>query len=314
MALRVRVADQRKKKKVVLSDRDFRVPGERQMFMTAMVAVLLGSLLPAGIAAGIVFRPDQEGPPFWQIPVILAAWPLVVLIIVPAASAAPVKKKLKAMGIRAKVMGNNYPEILQLVRSHCKVLGMKEPDVFVVDDEVPTIWTLAGGKGSIIITKPVLTALAPDELSSAIAHELGHLKAGHVRLNTVITYLLGAKPIVKALCWPGIILNIALARWATVIEWTADRVALLLTGKASTVNTAIIKMAVEADRLAEIDSAELKEYIGGSGELSSDSAQVERHFRIGKFITDQPGLRERVTQLAEYAKSDEAKEAFGKVA
>ena len=312
MALKVRVGDQRRKRQAVLSDKDYRVPGERQMFLTAMIAVFIASLVPAGIAALIVFRPSESAP-FWQIPVVLAVWPLAVLIVVPALAAAPVKKKLKAMGLRAKVMGNNYPEILQLVRSHCKALGMREPDVYVVEDQVPTIWTLAGAKGCVVITKPVLTALAPDELAAAIAHELGHLKAGHVRFNTVITYMHGAKPIVKALCWPGLILNIGLARWATVIEWTADRIAYLLTGKASTVNTAVIKMAVEADQLAEIDSAELREYLGGTAELSSDSAQVERHFRIGRFITDEPGLKERITQLSEWARSEQGAQAVAKV-
>ncbi len=347
MALRVSTA--KRKKKQVLRTKNFRVPGETWLYWQGVGAGLLAFFIFAGIVLWFAHYESQRaversrlsdqamkelqdsglseeeikkqlalaqatgGQLIWQPAAALAAWPLVTLLLLPPLACQSMRRRLKEAGLRAKVMGNNYPEIQQLVRSQCAVLGLKEPGVYVLDDELAFVSVLSGGRPAIVITRPALDTLTGDELAAAFAQQLGHIKARHVRMMNLVTYIRGAKRIWHAVWLPASIMTIVLQGWSDVAEWTADRCALLLTGRPQAVNAAMVKLALEADALAQIDSRELRDYLSAGGELATDAEQVERHFRIGTFITDTPGLTERIRTLSEFARSDEAREAFEKV-
>jgi len=308
--LQVKVDDKKARAKAQLSDTDFRFPREKAMYWQALAAVVIGCLIPAGITFAIVSRSEM---PLWQIPTFFVLWPVLCLILVPALAGRPMRKRIKEAGRQGKVLPTNYPEIHQLVRSQCAMLGIKEPDMYVLDDEVAQVVTIAGAKPALVITRPVLNALTGEELAAAIAHELGHIKSGHVRMENVLIYMGGAPSHWRIIFAPATLFGFFLGTWAQVIERTADRIALLLTNKVAVVNTAIVKLAMEADSLAQVDPRELRAYLSSNGELSTDSSQVERHFRIGTFISQQPGLRDRIAQLVEYAKSEEAQSALSKL-
>ena len=312
--LRVKVADKKAKPRAALSDKDFRYPRERVTYWQAVLALALCCIIPAGITLVVVLRTAAPGTmPMWQVPAFFVLWPILCLVVVPVLAGRPMRKRIKESGRQAKVMANNYPEIHQLVRSQCRTLGIREPDVYVLDDEVAQVVTIAGARPAVVITRPVLNALTGEELAAAIGHELGHIKAGHVRMENVLKFMQGAAPSWKLLFGPATVLRILLGMWGQMIECTADRVALLLTNKVAAVNTAVVKLAVEADSLAQVDPRELRAYLSSSGELSTDSSQVERHYRIGTFISQQPGLRERIAQLIEYAGSEQAQSALSKL-
>lgn len=312
MPLQVKVDDKkaRAKAQASLTDKDFRFPREKAMYWQGVAAVAVCCLIPAGITFAIVTRSDMF---LWQIPAFFVLWPVLCFIVVPTLAGRPMRQRIKEAGRQAKVMPNNYPEIHQLVRSQCTMLGIKEPDVYVLDDELAQVVTIAGAKPAVVITRPVLNALTGEELAAAIAHGLGHIKAGHVRMDNVLTYMRSASSPWKIIFGPATLFGFLLGTWAQVIERTADRVALLLTNKVAIVNTAVVKLAMEADSFAQVDPRELRAYLASSGELSTDSSQVERHYRIGTFISEQPGLRERIAQLVEYAKSEEAQNALAKL-
>jgi Zn-dependent protease with chaperone function len=312
--LQVKVGDKKAKPRVKLDDKDFRFPREKSTYWQAVLAVVLSCLIPAGVTLAVVLRTTPPGAmPLWQIPSFFVLWPVLCFILVPVLAGRPMRKRIKEAGRQAKVMANNYPEIHQLVRSQCGALGIKEPDVYVLDDEVAQVVTMAGAKPAVVITRPVLNALTGDELGAAIAHQLGHIKAGHVRMENVLAFIRGAAPAGQAAAGPATLFRIFLGTWAQMIECTADRVALLLTNNIASVNAAAVKLAVEADSLAQVDPRELRAYLSSSGDLSTDSSQVERHYRIGTFISEQPGLRERIAQLVEYSGSEAAQEAFSKL-
>ncbi|MFQ5808452.1 MAG: M48 family metalloprotease [Armatimonadota bacterium] len=314
MPLQVKVGEKKAKPRAKLGDADFRFPREKSTYWQALLAVAMCCLIPAGVTLVIVLRTTPPGGmPLWQIPSFFVLWPILCLIVVPVLAGRPMRKRIKESGRQAKVMATNYPEIHQLVRSQCSTLGLKEPDVYVLDDEVGQVVTMAGAKPALVITRPILNALTGDELGAAIAHQLGHIKAGHVRMENVLTFMRDAAPSWQVIFGPATLFRIFLGTWAQMIECTADRVGLLLTNKIASVNAAAVKLAVEADSLAQVDPRELRAYLSSSGELSTDSSQMERHYRIGTFISQQPGLRERIAQLIEYSGSEEAQEAFSKL-
>jgi len=308
--LQVKVDDKKAKARVALSDKDFRFPREKSVYWQAVAIVVVCCLVPAGIMLVAVLQTDGLPP---HAPVIFLLWPIVCLIIVPVLASRPMRKRIKEGGRQAKVMPNNYPEIHQLVRSHCGTLGIKQPDVYVIDDEMAQVVTIAGAKPAVVITRPVLNTLTGEELAAAIAHEFGHIKAGHVRMENVLTFMRGAALSWQIVFGPATLFRVLLGTWAQMIERTADRVALLLTSKVAPVKTAVLKLVIEADTLAQVDPRELRAYISSDGELSTDSSQMERHFRIGTFISQQPGLQDRMAQLDEYARSEQAQSAFSKL-
>jgi len=74
----------------------------------------------------------------------------------------------------------------------------------------------------------------------------------------------------------------------------------------------MLKLVIARDPNADVNQDDLEAYIRGPGALSADGAQLERHFRIGRFISDQPNLKERVEQVVDYRQSDQGQIAFGK--
>jgi Zn-dependent protease with chaperone function len=311
--LQVKVDDQKAKARarVALSDSDFRFPRETTMYRQGMLAVAVCCLIPAGITLLIAMRSELF---LWQIPALLVLWPILCLIVVPVLAGRPMRKRIKESGRQAKVLPNNYPEIHQLVRSQCLGLALKEPEVYVLDEEVAQVVTIAGAKPAVVITRSILNTLTGEELGVALAHELGHIKAGHVRMENVLTFMRDASLPLQVLFGPATLFRVLLGTWAQVIERTADRVALLLTRKVAPVKTAILKLEIEGDSLAQVDPSELRAYISSSGDLSTDSSQMERHFIIGTFISDRPGLQDRMAQLDQYAGSEEAQSALTKMA
>jgi len=343
MALRVSIA--KRKKRQVLLGKDFRYPGERTLYLQAVLGVIVFCALLAGAAYWMAHTARQKAaessraeiskkeleeltkeqrekilalrkppPLLWQPPAVLVLWPFAALLVVPVLACAPMRKRLKKLGPRAKVMGNNYPEIWQLLRSQCQLMGVREPEAYVLEDEVAMVSTLSGRRPALIITRPAQQALTGEELAAALGHELGHIKCGHVRMMNVITYLRSAHRIWRLVWWPAGLLAFVLSGWSEVIEWSADRAALLLVGRIAVVNASMVKLALESDVMAQVDSSELRQYLAASGELSTDAEQVERHYRIGTFISEQPGLADRIRMLGEFPKTDEGQAAFQKMA
>ncbi len=54
-------------------------------------------------------------------------------------------------------------------------LSISPPDVVVIDDDDPVIYSSTGRKPSIIVSEGLLEALPPEQLQAALAHELGHI-------------------------------------------------------------------------------------------------------------------------------------------
>jgi hypothetical protein len=99
-----------------------------------------------------------------------------------------------------------------------------------------------------------------------------------------------------------------------LVEFTADRGALLITLRPAVVNAAIVKFAVARDPNAGISREELQGYLDGAGDITTDAKQMERHFKVGQFMASQPGLRERVEQMTEFVNDAQGKAALAKMA
>ena len=129
-----------------------------------------------------------------------------------------------------------------------------------------------------------------------------------------MVFIRSTNPVVKVLLFPVLLVMLFARAWMELIDFTADRGALLVTLKPAVVNSAIVKLAVVSDPNAGITKAELEEFLSSTGEIQTDSQQLERHFKVGQLISSQPNLKERIEQLTDFPRGEQGKQAMAKMA
>ncbi len=305
MARKVRKRKVKPTGAVKITQAELRFPGEARQYWMAVGGVVWACLLVAG--SGFYLTK------MWQW-VYLAAWPIGSLLIVNWVCNRPRRKQLKEAGPHARVMGTNYPELYRQLKEVADCLGVRKlPQMYVVDDEAPYIYSMAGGAGSIIVTKPLLNLLRREELSVMLARELAHLKYGHVRLERALYFMKTATPAVAVALGPLALWGFFMGEWLDIIEYTADRAALLVAANPSLVNATIVKVAAAADPQADLTPEDIEDFLAHPKGGDLDARLMERQFQLNRFIESQPNLRDRIEQVAEFYQSEEGKALIAKV-
>jgi Zn-dependent protease with chaperone function len=165
----------------------------------------------------------------------------------------------------------------------CKILGVDEPEMYVQVDPIPNAFTYGHTRPFIVLTSGLVDMLDDEERFFVIAHELGHIKAGHVlytvlarNIATVVSLIGQATLGLGALLGQGLVL--ALYDWYRKAELTADRAGLLCVQDMNPAIRAFMKMAGGASRLyAEMDQNEfirqIREY------EDADRSQLNRAYK-----------------------------------
>jgi Zn-dependent protease with chaperone function len=165
----------------------------------------------------------------------------------------------------------------------CKILGVDEPELYVQVDPIPNAFTYGHTRPFITLTSGLVDMLDDEERFFVIAHELGHIKAGHVlytmmarNIATVVSLIGQATLGLGALLGQGLV--IALYDWYRKAELTADRAGLLCVQDMNPAVRAFMKMAGGSTRLyAEMDQNEflrqIREY------EDADRSQLNRAYK-----------------------------------
>ena len=165
-----------------------------------------------------------------------------------------------------KMFGGMYKSL----KWGCKILDVEEPELYVSLDPNPNAYTYGHTKPFIVLSSGLVDLLTPEERFFVIAHELGHIKAGHV-LYTLMAHnikdiiaLLGQVTLgIGSILGQGLVY--ALLEWQRKAELTADRAGLLCVQDLDVSLNAFMKMAGGAASLfKEMDReeflAQIREY------------------------------------------------------
>ena len=172
-----------------------------------------------------------------------------------------------------------------------RTLGLKAPYYLILDEELRT-------------------SLNEAEFEALVAHELGYIHARQVFWRTLYLTAQELHPLWRLLGLPLQLFALGLRlAWLNIIEFTADRVALLLTRDAKTCIAALLKRAVETDPTSNLEPQEVDDYLG-RGSLSVESRDVEDHYKVGTFVRSQPLLHSRIEDLARFGQSEAAQECW----
>jgi Zn-dependent protease with chaperone function len=143
-----------------------------------------------------------------------------------------------------------------MLRECCDILDVPEPELYVMQGDVNAF--TSGHNHPFIILKTGLLELLDndDEVMFVIAHELGHIKCGHVLYNQmaraispVLEIVGGSVPVVGKFVGSGI--EAGLLTWSRRSELSADRAGLLVMQDPAPCISALMKMAGGTERHVE---------------------------------------------------------------
>ena len=137
--------------------------------------------------------------------------------------------RIQLMGQAIHVSPRQCSKIYQLFKEAADTLDMHEPDLFLVSNPTINAFTFGADRPFIVIHSALVDLLDEDELMAVLAHELGHVKAGHALYRSIAQTLSQLASQIFGL--GGIAsmgLTASLYDWQRKSELTADRAELLV--------------------------------------------------------------------------------------
>jgi Zn-dependent protease with chaperone function len=183
-----------------------------------------------------------------------------------------------------RVTPKMFPRLHKSLTWATKILDVPEPEMYVTTNPVPNAWTYGHTKPFVTLTTGLIDMMTDEEIFFVIAHELGHIKGGHVLYGTMarniaaIIALLGEVTFgIGSLLGRG--LAFALLEWFRCAELTSDRAALLCVQDLEPARSTFMKLAGGTTRLAaEIDRDEFLRQIREYEDV--DRSTLDRAYKI----------------------------------
>ena len=148
------------------------------------------------------------------------------------------------MAEKIRLGPRQLPEIYRLLPPVCGRLGIEEPEFYLEMSPFPNAYTFGDTRIAITVTSGLLEYLEEDEATAVVAHECGHILCRHVLYTSMATLLvnLGASLLnpVAMLAQP---IRWGLLYWMRRSEFSADRAAAVVMGKAEPVVRTMIRLA-----------------------------------------------------------------------
>jgi Zn-dependent protease with chaperone function len=202
-----------------------------------------------------------------------------------ATGALPYFAKKLALGDFEKTLGSKlradayearYPSYVDaLTRQAATLLSIEFlPETFIKEGHSLNAFTFGSEERAyIVIDASLLRALSPPELMTVIAHELGHVKSGHMTYHTLAEVLGSGISLSASLIGLDVLsipLRLALLSWHRESEVTADRAGLLVVNDINVIGSLLPKLASGQGRtIVDRPNAQRRdaEMIGRMGEL-----------------------------------------------
>ena len=201
------------------------------------------------------------------------------------------------------------PEIYAMFRESCEILDMEEPELYLWQTPVANAVAFGMDRYTVAVSSGLVDLLNADELKFVMAHELGHIKSGHMLYRTIAVFLsivglLAARnlPFVNLLTQA---LIYALYDWTRKSELTADRAGLLVAQDSNVAVSTLLKLAGGSQRTAQMLNVE--EFIKQADDyedMDESFLNVLYKFEMTRFQTHPfPAVRAR--EISRWYASDE---------
>lgn len=217
-----------------------------------------------------------------------------VLIMVALSFAANRRHHQALVRQAVRVTPQETPGLAALATESAARLQVESVDVYVAPHRSLNAYTFGLSSPRVVVLHaPLLKVMDADEMRFILGHELGHVRLGHTRLNSLVGGMAGIpSPFVASA-----VLAMAFLWWNRACEFSADRAGLLACGDPRKAVSALVKLAAGAD--------------------ARTRAELERAFRrieaeddhilgeLGEMLTTHPMTIRRIEELTSYARSNE---------
>jgi len=156
----------------------------------------------------------------------------------------------------AKVGPKQFPKLYAMLQESCAILDMPEPELYVQQFPVVNAWTFGHTRPYITLFTGLLELMDEDEIMNIIAHELGHIKCGHVLYMSMLQMISDIIQMSQSSLW-GLAAPVlwaiygALVNWRRRAELSADRAGLLVMQNPRPVITTLTKLASGSQKFAD---------------------------------------------------------------
>ncbi|MCS6885969.1 MAG: M48 family metallopeptidase [Acidobacteriota bacterium] len=148
------------------------------------------------------------------------------------------------------------PQLYNMLVEACEILDVEIPQLYITQDPMVNAFTFGSESPFIIINSGMIDLMSDDELLAIIAHEVGHIKCGHVLYKMVASFLRVAAEVIadvtlgigKLIAGP---LLVAFYEWDRKSELTADRAGLLVVQDKNVSINALMKLAGGSTKVYE---------------------------------------------------------------
>lgn len=211
-----------------------------------------------------------------------------------------------------RVGPRQFPRLYEMLRESCNVLDVPEPELYVSQQPVVNAYTFGHTRPYIVLYTRLIDLLSDDEVHAAIAHEVGHIKCGHVLYYTMANSIRDVIAIVSQLTLGigrivGASIEATLMEWRRRAELSADRAALLAVQNMAPCLSMLTKLAGGTDRMAaELSPEEFLAQARMYNERDENDLLDNFYRTIAEFSQgNHPFTVERVKELDEWARGPE---------
>lgn len=151
--------------------------------------------------------------------------------------------RIELLGNGALVTERSFPKLKAAMVRTASILGIKEPDVFVVGNGEPNAYTSGIKNPFIVISQALLCRVSPDEAAGILAHECGHIACEHLLWhNVLMTAMSGVGALSKIAATAFTLASPFVFQWYRTSEYSADRAAVVALGRPAPIQGGLMKL------------------------------------------------------------------------
>lgn len=259
--------------------RQYRYPGEvASLLLTFFILISLYAL-------AIRFFPSNAKQ-VWQTLIITAIGLAVYIITV-------FIQQRAAFGTLVRVSQRQFPEIYEAGSIAALRLASPFIPIYVKRASEQNIYTLGlSGQPIIVITSSMIDQMSNESLQFFIGREIGHIRAGHTWLRTLLRPLGSGIPVIGKL-----LDSVVFGDWMNRTEFTADRAGLIACSSLTVSISTMLKFGVGTSLFQKLD---IREFLAQINDVRSVGG------RVTEIVAEQPYLIQRIRRLVRFALSNEA--------
>ena len=216
--------------------------------------------------------------------------------------------KIQNMSELVRLGDKQMPEVYKLLPPICDKLGIDIPEFYYIKSGDMNAYTGGTTKPFVIVTSKLVDELNPQQLSSIIAHECGHIACKHSLYHSMAENLVNGVdnsplrlfPAVRKLITPN--LERALLFWDRCSELSADRAAVLCDGGDEVLIDSLLKINGYGDDINRHEfvkqALDLKDFIDETKSAKAFQQMLDQW-------NSHPRLATRVYESHTWAESEE---------